>query len=236
MEIRIAVAKINRFGASENSDSLEVIERPNGGISIILADGMSSNPSAKLVSSLVVRQVINMLADGVRDGAAARAASDRLYTDFQGRTTATLNILSVDLQTNTIVITRNNTVPVYLAQGEEFNCLGGESIPIGSTRNIRPTISEYPLQSGLTVVMYTDGLWNAGQHHGNYLDTCAILEALVEDSDPSSQEIADALLNHGIRLDDSRPEDDMSIVVMRTLPDTSSGIRRMSIQLPVIQE
>ena len=105
MEINIAVAKTNKYAVSESGDTLEIVERPNGGVSVVMADGQTSGHGAKVISTMVVRKVISLLADGVRDGAAARAASDYLFTERNGKVTATLNILSVDLQTSTIVIT-----------------------------------------------------------------------------------------------------------------------------------
>ena len=98
MEIQIAVAKINKYATSESGDTLEVVERPNGGLSVVLADGQTSGHGAKAISTLVVRKVISLLAEGVRDGAAARAASDYLFTEKSGKVSACLNIFSVDLQ------------------------------------------------------------------------------------------------------------------------------------------
>ena len=98
MEIQIAVAKTNKYAVSESGDTLEVVERPNGGVSVVLADGQTSGRGAKAISTMVVRKVISLLAEGVRDGAAARAASDYLYTERYGKVSATLNILSADLQ------------------------------------------------------------------------------------------------------------------------------------------
>ena len=115
MEIQIAVAKTNKYAVSESGDTLEVVERPNGGLSVVLADGQTSGRGAKAVSMLVVRKVIALLAEGVRDGAAARAASDSLFTEKQGKVISTLNIVSIDLQTNTVVLTRNNPAPFFLA-------------------------------------------------------------------------------------------------------------------------
>ncbi|HJQ14875.1 MAG TPA: hypothetical protein VJ830_09020, partial [Anaerolineales bacterium] len=91
MEVQIAVAKINKYAVSESGDTLEVVERPNGGLSVVLADGQSSGRGAKAISLMVVRKVIGLLAEGVRDGAAARAASDALFTDKQGKVISTLN-------------------------------------------------------------------------------------------------------------------------------------------------
>ncbi|MBI4730570.1 MAG: hypothetical protein HY781_00240 [Chloroflexi bacterium] len=73
MEVQIAVAKTNKYAVTESGDTLEVVERPNGGLSVVLADGQTSGRGAKAVSMMVVRKVISLLAEGVRDGAAARA-------------------------------------------------------------------------------------------------------------------------------------------------------------------
>ena len=110
MEIKIAVSKIKKYATRTSGDTVEIIERPNGGVSVVMADGQTSGRGAKWVSSFVVRKVISLLADGVRDGAAARAASDALYTERNGRVSATLNLLSADLQTNTLVITDRKSV------------------------------------------------------------------------------------------------------------------------------
>ncbi len=233
MEIQISVAKTNKYASSESGDTLEVVERPNGGVSVVLADGQTSGKGAKVISTMVVRKVIGLLADGVRDGAAARAASDTLFTERAGKVTATLNILSVDLQTQTLVISRNNPSPVFIAQGDRIECLAGESTPIGTNRNIRPAITEFPLEPGITIVMYTDGIANAGDRYGQSMDICTMLESLLEDQDPSSQEIADNLLAQAISLDQGRPNDDMSVVVLRIQPFAGDMIRRMTVRLPV---
>ena len=70
---------------------------PTEGLSVVLADGQSSGRGAKAVSMMVVRKVIGLLAEGVRDGAAARAASDALYTEKGGKVSSTLNIASLDM-------------------------------------------------------------------------------------------------------------------------------------------
>jgi serine phosphatase RsbU (regulator of sigma subunit) len=233
MEIQIAVSKTNKYASSESGDTLEVVERPNGGVSVVLADGQTSGRGAKVISSMVVRKVIALLAEGVRDGAAARAASDQLYTERSGKVSSTLNILSADLQSQTIVIARNSKCPVFVAQGDRIECLSGESAPIGTSRNIKPAITEIALTGLTTIVMYTDGVLFAGDRYGQGMDICTLLESLLEEENPSSQIIADALLTHAMRLDHNRPNDDMSVVVLRVLPRNADSIRRMVVRLPV---
>ncbi len=234
MEIQIAVAKTNKYAVSESGDTLEVVERPHGGVSIVLADGQTSGRGAKAISTMVVRKVISLLAEGVRDGAAARAASDHLYTERLGKVSATLNILSADLQSGTLVITRNNPAPIFIGHEDKVECLNSESRAIGTSRNIRPAITEIALEGWTTIVLYTDGVLHAGDRYGQSLDICTLIESMLDEQDPSSQEIADTLLSQAIQLDQGRPNDDMSVVVLRVLPFESDLIRRMTVRLPVI--
>jgi serine phosphatase RsbU (regulator of sigma subunit) len=233
MEIQIAVAKTNKYAVTESGDTLEVVERPNGGLSVVLADGQTSGRGAKAVSMMVVRKVIGLLAEGVRDGAAARAASDLLYTEKKGKVTSTLNIVSVDLHTGTVVISRNNPVPFFIARGEKIDCIGSESKSIGTARSTRPVISEIPVEPGLVIVIYTDGLTNAGERSGRPMDVCTSLQAMLEEQEPSPQAIADTLLAEAVNLDEGRPSDDISVVVLKVLKRRGDNVRRMTVRLPI---
>lgn len=233
MEIQIAVAKTNKYASSESGDTVEVVERPNGGLSVVLADGQSSGRGAKRVSSLVVRKVIALLSEGVRDGAAARAASDYLFTEKKGKVSSTLNIISVDMQTSTLVITRNNPAPVVLITPGNVRQLEEDCKPIGLYRDTRPLISELPLEAGLMVVVFTDGLVHAGSRYGETMDVLTCMDAMLDEEEPTPQEIADALLLHAVQLDEGRPSDDISIVVVQVNSRAGDLVRRMSVYLPI---
>jgi len=233
MEVQIAISKIRKYATSSSGDTAEVIERPNGGVTVVLADGQSSGKGAKWVSSLVVRKVIQFIADGVRDGAAARAASDALFTERDGRVSATLNIVSADLQTGTVVISRNNPAPVLLSYDQKVKFLSTETAPVGLRRDTRPMITEVPLEVGLTVIAYTDGLVHAGSYYGESMDIGTCLKVELEDETPSPQKIADSLISHALKLERGRPRDDISIIVLRVVSGSDDLIRRMTVKLPL---
>ena len=192
-----------------------MVERPTGGLSVVLADGQTSGRGAKAVSQLVVRKVIGLLAEGVRDGAAARAASDALFADKAGKVTCTLNIASVDLHSKTIVLTRNNPAPVFICRGEQIDSHNEESISLGTSRNVRPVITELGIETDLTVVIFTDGISHAGKRRGQPMNVGETIRSLIEDQDPTPQQLADSLLAHAISLDDNRPADDISVLVLK---------------------
>ncbi|MDH3944557.1 MAG: serine/threonine-protein phosphatase [Anaerolineae bacterium] len=232
MEIQIGVAKIKKYATSESGDSLEVVERPGGGVSIVLADGQRSGKSAKRISNMVVRKVISLLAEGVRDGAAARAASDYLYAHRSGKVLSTLNILSVDLQSKTMVITRNNPAPVMVGRNSEVELLDKDSVAVGIYRDTRPVITEIDLQEGQTVVLFTDGLVHAGDRIKEGMDIKQELTGLLG-QELNTQEVADGLLDRAMTLDEGRPIDDISVVVLQVLPSNGDEVRRMSVRFPI---
>ena len=73
LKIDVAVVKTNKYASRESGDTVEIVERPGGGISVIMADGQGSG----------------------------RAANDFLFAMRNGQVSATLDILSVDLKTET---------------------------------------------------------------------------------------------------------------------------------------
>jgi serine phosphatase RsbU (regulator of sigma subunit) len=233
MDAEIAVSKIGKYASSESGDTLEMIERPTGGLSFVLADGQRSGKSAKAISNVATRKAISLLADGVRDGAAARAASDYLYTYRSGKVLATLNILSLDLQSQTMVIVRNNPAPAFVLDNGTLIRIDSPSIPIGTRRDIRPDIHEYPLKVGLGAVIFSDGLTHAGDRTGKKMEVENTLLGLLEGSPIQARSWADELLEHAVELDQGRPTDDITILIAAIHPTSADDVRRLSVRVPL---
>ena len=166
----VAVAKIGKYATSESGDTVEMVERPNGGLSVVMADGQRSGRSAKAISNVVVRKALSLLAEGVRDGAAARAAHDYLRTYRSGRVSATLNIISLDLSTGTLLLSRNSHCPAILVQGGEVRILDAPSQAVGVHAMTRPVIVELEIAPDICAVVFTDGIEQAGHVSGGAWD------------------------------------------------------------------
>jgi hypothetical protein len=233
VEIEVAAAKIGKYAASESGDTLEIIERPHGGLSIVMVDGQRSGRGAKAISNLVAHKAIALLADGVRDGAAARAAHDYLYTYRGGKVSATLNIVSVDLASKTLVLSRNNHCPIYIGTAAGVRVLDEPSQPVGLYRGTKPLITELALEAGITVVVFTDGVLAAGGRSGQRLDVAALLRVWQEEGG-NAQALADEILAQAVALDQGRPRDDISVLVLTVTPQQrENGLRRLTVSFPV---
>src|SRR5690606_9220534 len=128
----------------------------------------------------------------------------------------TLNIVSVDAVTQTMVISRNNEAPVIVHTPQRGLFLLDEaSHSIGTRRNTKPVITEIPIEVGPLVISFTDGLRHAGSWSGqDCFDPPAATRRLLQDGVSDPQTIADGLLRQAVDLDDGRPRDDISVVVV----------------------
>jgi serine phosphatase RsbU (regulator of sigma subunit) len=233
LKIDVAVAKTNKYASRESGDTVEMVERPGGGISVILADGQGSGRAAKTLSLLVTAKVSALLKEGVRDGASARAANDFLFAVRNGQVSATLDILSVDLKTRTVVITRNSETACYIRANDGCEVNAGAERPLGIHPRTRPWAAEVPIGPGVRVILVSDGIMNSGRRTGlpplelAVISTNSGLEA-------SSADIANLVLGEAIVRDADKPADDMSVVVL-TLPEHHQRtlVRRMGVEVPL---
>ncbi|MDB5080164.1 MAG: hypothetical protein JWP00_2088 [Chloroflexi bacterium] len=250
-KIRFGVAKVNKYASKESGDTVEIVERPldtnfNGGLTAILVDGQGSGRSAKQTSNFVASHCAALVKQGVRDGAVARAANDQLYFYKSGGVSATLNLISLEFATNTLILTRNNPLPVYLGRWEsarepelsaeaptgEAAKEGGElkpvvlnleedSVALGIYQQARPVVQQFELTPGMLVVVFSDGILHAGERYNpgeQLLDVAAFTRQKLEAGTLDASQIADDLLELAIAADRRRPQDDMSVVVLTVGP------------------
>lgn len=234
METQVAVAKVGKYATAESGDTVEVTERPRGGLSLVLADGQLSGKGAKAISNMVARKAIALLAEGVRDGAAARATHDYLRTQRGGKVSATLNIISIDMDSGTLVLSRNSHCPIVIINSQGTTLLDQPSEAIGIHAWTKPVITELPLQEDTYVIVFTDGVLNAGRRYGQRLDVPELVRNLLASGVRTATPLADAILQRSIELDQGRPHDDISVVVVAIVAGQDNDeVRRMAISFPL---
>lgn len=233
MEIKIGIAKMKKYAVEECGDSVEVAERPRGGISAILADGQGSGKAAKITSSLVINKAAALIADGARDGAVARAVHDYLYAIKDGKVSSTLTLLSADLDTQTVVFSRNSNCPVIVKHQFGMDVYDEEISSIGVHKRMKPLMYQIPLEMGMLLVSYTDGIQAAGRKRGKVMNFGMIEKIISENHADDATFIAESILEYALALDDYRPVDDMTVVVMGISDkERVHNIQKMSVSFP----
>jgi serine phosphatase RsbU (regulator of sigma subunit) len=241
-DVQIAVAKTNKYASRESGDTVEVVERPHGGFSVVLADGQGSGRAAKNLSHLVTTKAVSMIKDGARDGVVARSVHDYLFAYRGGKVSATLVIVTVDLASRTLVLSRNSHCPIILSRPGEaaLTLLDAPSSSIGIYAMTKPVITELPLEAHTFAVTYSDGLMDAGKRDGHPIDLPALVSAHLAQGPTTARALGDHLLQQALELDANRPYDDMTALVLAILPSPptdasriSPQVRRMDIHIPL---
>ncbi len=240
LDIRVAVAKLGRTSSATSSDTLEVIERPGGGVSLVLVDGSGTGRGAKSLSSVLAMRVIALLSDGARDEAAAQAIHDYLYTYRMGQSSATLNIISVDFAEKVLRVTRNNPAPFYVLTPRGLHTYNEPSTPIGLHDATLPVVHELPVEPYTSIVAFTDGLLHAGERYQEDTGLTNFLAGWPVGHGSDPEELTDEILARAIEADHGEPVDDISIVTLAVHPayppdDDQYGVypvRRLTASVP----
>ena len=234
LEIVIDVAKLPGRGQAVSGDTVEVIERPAGGISIVMADGEGTGSQAKSLSMFVAHRAIEELSRGTKDGIAARAVGDALYATREGEGSAALVILSADVPAKTVVISRNSKGPVLVKTPKEI-LVYEEDVPLLGTKEIlKPNIYTVPMSEGTFAVAFTEGVLRAGEASGAAWTTKDIMTAVEGAVGQSTGSVAQAVMDAAIARDGGTPQLDMTVVMLSVcapLPDGEA--RTMTVRMPV---
>ena len=234
LAIDVAVAKTNKYATSDSGDTAEIVERPGGGLSVVVVDGQGSGAAAKSLSMLLTSRAVALLKEGVRDGAVARAVHDSLIAFRHGKVSASLDIVSVDLRTRTVIATRNAHTPIIVGRQGAFERLPTTSGPIGLYHFTRPDVTQLPVEAGLRLILFTDGVEHAGERFGCGPFNVHQFVSSVLPLEFAAAEIADRVLREAIRRDRSRPADDMTVlsVVLREHQEEPL-VRRLLVRMPL---
>ena len=234
MVIELGLAKQGRISSPDNDETTEIIERPSGGESVIYCNGKRNGQPSKTISSIIVNRVLEKIAESFRDSTALRSVSDQIYREHSGHICGDLCMISIDFQSGTIVVSRCMDIPVYFYQRGYLDSWRTKAESIGSVKGLHPSITEIPMEPGTTILMLSEGALNAGK---NTMETDEvddlILSTIEESSEFSADRMAEFFLKRAITLDSYKPQEDMTVIVLKVCPETPSFTRRIFLTCPV---
>ena len=226
MEVKIGLTKTSKYAMEVCGDTCDFVERPYGGLTVIIADGQGNGLGAHHTSTMVVNKAVSMISDGARDGAVMRATHDHLYAMKDHKVSCTLTMISADLESETLVISRNTNCPVIVKTDEYETVYDEEVNPIGVHRHTKPRMYEVPMTPGMIVVSYTDGIAHAGRKRtGKEADFNHIMDIIRDNTADDAAYIAKSIMDYALTLDQDKAGDDMTVVVLGITEGSSSSLR-----------
>ncbi|CAN5390839.1 hypothetical protein BH09CHL1_BH09CHL1_36210 [soil metagenome] len=207
--IDIGVVSTHKYAIKESGDVVEIVDLPDGGLGLIVADGQGSGPAARLVARSTAAQAWSLLQQGVRPDGVAAAVSDALFSSKGGKVSVSLDVARID-RNGAIEIARLST-NVLLSWGDDrWQVLETSSEPAGRYDLQIPKLQSIAPGSRCAFVIVTDGVADAGKTQG---DSSSFLEFVPEfDPELTATMIAERTFADALTREKGRPGDDMTVV------------------------
>ena len=201
MRIKLGLAKVIKHGAEVSGDSFELVERPNGGVTVILSRGQGNDAAAHSVGSLVANRAAALVSSGEQDDKISAAVHDYLYETSGKRAPCTLSLVSIDTAEETLRISRNALAPV-LVKTPDFDAVYDDGAnPIGLAKHSKPDLCELPITGETVAIAFTDGLLTMGKKHGHTPSTEHIMEIAAKNRPSDAMFIAESIAEYVVGLD-----------------------------------
>ncbi|GKU77080.1 stage II sporulation protein E [Paenibacillus sp. L3-i20] len=231
-EVETGVAGAAKGGELLSGDSFSLVELGNGKFAVAISDGMGNGERARQESSAALSILQQLLQSGMDEKLAVKSVNSVLLLRSAEEMYATVDLAIVDLYTAHTTFMKIGSTPSFIKRGKEVIPISANNLPIGIIQDIDVDFISMQMQPGDTLVMMSDGIYDAPGHAVNKeLWMKRIISELGTD-DP--QEMADALLETVVRYHEGDIVDDMTVLVARIdkhLPEWASfrwpGITKM---------
>ncbi|WP_397328768.1 stage II sporulation protein E [Paenibacillus arenilitoris] len=231
-EVETGIAGAAKGGDLLSGDSFSMVELGNGKFAVAISDGMGNGERARQESSAALSILQQLLQSGMDEKLAVKSVNSVLLLRSSDEIFATVDLAIVDLYTAQTTFMKIGSTPSFIKRGSEVIPVTANNLPIGILQDIDVDFVSMQMQSGDTLVMMSDGIYDAPGHAVNKELWMKRIIGELSTEDP--QEMADALLEKVVRHHNGEIVDDMTVLVARIdkhLPEWASfrfpGVSRM---------
>lgn len=171
-----------------SGDAVQQFCRPHTA-EMILCDGMGTGRPAAVDGNLAAELTARLLQAGFTAPTAARLVNLALAVKSEEESSATLDLISVDLYTGLATLFKAGAAPGFVVQGGKACAISAASLPVGILTEVKGAQTTLRLQVGDLAVLVSDGMLVQGE--------AWILQQLTRAaaSGQSAQEIAKQLVH-----------------------------------------
>ncbi|WP_435923264.1 stage II sporulation protein E [Paenibacillus sp. DYY-L-2] len=212
-EITTGVAGTAKGGDLLSGDSFSAIELGNGTYAVALSDGMGNGERARLESSTALNILQQLLQSGMDETLAIKSVNSVLMLRSPDEIYATVDMALIDEYSARTTFLKIGSSPSFIKRGHEVIPVMASNLPIGIIQDIEIDLVTVQLYPGDTLIMMTDGVYDAP---GYAVNKELWIKRLIQEIDSDHpQAIADSLLEAVIRYQNNVIHDDMTVAVAK---------------------
>ncbi|MBM7569304.1 stage II sporulation protein E [Paenibacillus sacheonensis] len=212
-EVETGVAGLAKGGDLLSGDSFSTVELGNGKFAVAISDGMGNGERAKQESSTALSILQQLLQSGMDEKLAIKSVNSVLLLRSSDEIFATVDVALIDMYSAKTTFMKIGSTPSFIKRGNEVIPISANNLPVGILQDIDIDLIRVQLQPGDTLIMMTDGIYDAPGHAVN--KEMWMKRIIHEIKTDNPQEIADSLLDTVVRHHKGDIVDDMTVVVAR---------------------
>ncbi len=210
-EVNTGAAGAAKGGELCSGDSLSMMELGNGTFAVAISDGMGNGERASTESKMALNILHHLLQTGMDEKLAIKSVNSILLLRSSDEMFATIDVALIDLYTAKTTFVKIGSTPSFIKRGSEVIVIATNNLPVGIIKEIDIDLVAIQLYPGDTLIMMTDGIYDAP---GYTVNKELWMKRLIQEINTHQpQEIADCLLEMIIRYHGGEIHDDMTVVV-----------------------
>lgn len=210
-------------GTNLGGDFYDVLELDGGRVGVLVGDVAGKGAEVAALTTLVKS---SMRAQALRLPAPAdvmEAANDLMLRGGEAEDRATAFFATLDRVTGDMAYcSAGHPAPILVRKGERPTLLAGSHAALGGTRG-RYHSSQTVLDVGDLVVLYTDGLTETRDRHGEVYGLERLLSVVDDCADEPADVVPESLFLSAFSFADGHLRDDVAIVAMRRTEEFDGG-------------
>ncbi|GAA3411731.1 stage II sporulation protein E [Paenibacillus hodogayensis] len=212
-EVETGVAGAAKGGDLLSGDSFSTVELGNGKFAVAISDGMGNGERARAESSAALSILQQLLQSGMDERLAIKSVNSVLMLRSSDEMFATVDVALIDQYSAKTTFMKIGSTPSYIKRGTEVIQISANNLPIGILQDIEVDLIAMQLQPGDTLIMMTDGIFDAP---GPAVNKEMWMKRMIQEIDETDPQLfADCLLDTIVRYQQGEIMDDMTVVVAR---------------------
>ena len=208
-------------GAHESSflvggDYYEFMPLDQGRWGVVIADVVGKGIPAALLVAATRASISSLVGHELAVRAVMRRANRFFHQSVEDGRYVTLFYMVLDVEAQRLLYVNAGHVPPILVRADGEVALFEEGgVPLGMFESPRYFEGHAALQPGDTLVLYTDGIVEAMDEHGEEYGRAGIVEAVRADPSASATELCSKIMHDVRRFGKDAPADDRTLVIIR---------------------
>ncbi len=157
-EIEVYSASLCASSSDISGDTFSVFYDGTGTGYIVISDGMGSGKSAAVDSHMVIGMFRRLICGGMECESAVRLINSVMVTKSREESFATLDAIKINLDNCCMTSIKSGAAATIIKKGDEIIKISSPTFPIGITKQAEISVSEYELDEGDIIIMFSDGI------------------------------------------------------------------------------